>query len=258
MRIKLEENLRDSYEYAVKLFKNVGGLAALIILNIIPIVNFIVMGYFAKVIKESPRSTDPPRLEKYGELWIDGAKIFVVTIIYMIVPIILVAIGASSMIVAGIFMPMIGLGIMGGVLIVAGIILAFLIMIIAIMAIAHMVKMGKLGSAFDFNSILSKIKLVGWGSYVLWIIILFAISLILGGISFIPYIGWIITLIISPVFMVFIGRSISNIYESTVVAPSPQLETTQPSLFCGYCGNPLKPDDKFCGKCGRPVKQEIP
>ncbi len=256
MKMKLEENLRDSYEYTIKLFKSVGRLVALIILNIIPIVNFIVTGYFAKVIKESPGSTDPPRLEKYGELWIDGAKIFVVTIVYMMVPIILIAIGAASMTIAGIFIPMIGLGIMGSILMVAGIILAFIITIIAIMAIAHMVKVGKLGSAFDFNAILSKIKAVGWGNYILWIIILFAISLVLSGISFIPYIGWIITLIISPIFMVFIGRSAANVYESAAIISTPQLAIAQPNLFCGYCGNPLKPDDKFCGKCGRPVKQE--
>ena len=52
MRMRLETNLRDSYEYTIKLFESVGRLVALIILNIIPIVTFIVTGYFAKVIKE--------------------------------------------------------------------------------------------------------------------------------------------------------------------------------------------------------------
>jgi len=62
--MKLEDNLKDSYNYATKLFKDVGRLIILIILNIIPIVNFIVSGYFARVIRESPRSDAPPPLEK--------------------------------------------------------------------------------------------------------------------------------------------------------------------------------------------------
>ncbi|MEM1518508.1 MAG: hypothetical protein QW789_05260, partial [Nitrososphaerota archaeon] len=66
--MRLEENLRESFDYTSKLFKDIGRLAILIVLNIIPIVNFIVSGYFAKVIRESPKSNAPPPLEKYGEL----------------------------------------------------------------------------------------------------------------------------------------------------------------------------------------------
>lgn len=240
--MRLEENLRDAYNYTVKLFKDIGRLVILIVLNIIPIVNFIVYGYFAGVIRESPGSDTPPPLEKYGALWVDGAKIFVVTLVYMIVPLVLILAGMFSAILAGVFFPMIGLGILGSILVVVGIILMFLIMIIALMAIIHMAKSGELGSAFEFSKILSKIRAIGWSNYIIWVVIIFVIGLILAGISSIPYIGWLISLILSPVFMVFIGRSASNIYESAATS------------FCGYCGNPLKPGDKFCGKCGRPVK----
>lgn len=253
IKMRLEENLRESFDYTSKLFKDIGRLAILIVLNIIPIVNFIVSGYFAKVIRESPKSNAPPPLEKYGELWVDGAKIFVVSLIYMIVPIALLAAGMASTIVAGILMPTPGLGVIGSILVVIGLILTFFIMIIALMAIVHMVKKGKLGDAFDFNAILSKIRSIGWLNYILWIVVIFVIGLILAGLSFIPYIGWLISLIISPVFMVFIGRSASNIYESTTTGPTAPV-TTPARLFCGYCGNPLNPEDKFCGKCGRPVK----
>lgn len=262
VRMKLKENLRDSYEYAVKLFKNVGRLVALIILGIIPIVNFIVLGYFARVIRDSPRSASPPPLEEYGELWVNGAKIFVATIIYMIVPIALIVFGTVWR-MAGIFMYMYDMYMLyelhriSVILMVIGVILAFLISIIMLMAIAHMVKTGKLGSAFNFNAILSKIKAVGWGNYILWIIILFAIGLILYGLSLIPYVGWLIVLIVNPCFIVFVGRSVSNVYESTITTPTTRLMTIPPSLFCGYCGNILNPDDRFCGKCGKPVKQSI-
>ncbi len=268
--MKLEENLGDAYNYTVKLFREIGRLAILIVLNIIPIVNFIVVGYFARVVRESPRGEAPPPLEKYGELWVDGAKIFIVSLVYMIVPIVLVSVGAASAIVSGVLFPFSGLGIIGSTLVVIGLVLAFFIMIIALMAIVHMAKTGRLGSAFDFNQIFSKIRAIGWPNYILWIIIIFVIGLVLAGLSLIPFIGWLISLIVSPVFMVFVGRSAANMYESAqaplTAIPSPPPPPPPPppgapptaapigGLFCGYCGNPLQPGDKFCGKCGKPVR----
>ena len=252
--MKLEDNLKDSYNYTIKLFKDIGRLIILIILNIIPIVDFIVLGYFARVIKESPKSDAPPPLEKYGELWISGAKIFVVTLVYMIVPIVLISVGIVPLMI-GAFIPSTGLGILGLIMVGLGIVLAFLIMIIAIMAVAHMAKTGKLGAAFEFGKILSIIRNVGWSNYILWIIVIFIMGLVLSGISYIPYVGWILALIVSPLFMVFVGRSASIVYElGTAGVPAAPTTTVAGVRYCGYCGNPLGPEDKFCGKCGRPVK----
>jgi hypothetical protein len=252
--VRLEENLSDSYKYTVKLFRDIGRLVILIILNIIPIVNFIVSGYFARVVKESPRADAPPPLEKYGELWVSGAKIFVVTLVYMIIPIGLISVGLASSIL-GAFSPLRGLGVVGIVVAVIGIILAFLVSIVALMGIAHMSKTGKLGDAFDFSRILSIIRNVGWASYIAWLIVIFVIGLVLSGISLIPLVGWILALIISPVFLVFVGRSASIVYEAgTTQVAGAQTTAMAGARFCGYCGSPLSPEDKFCGKCGRPVQ----
>ena len=63
----------------------------LIVLNIIPIVNWIVIGYAARVLRESPSTETPPKLEKYGEMFVDGAKVTFASLIYMLVPTILIA-----------------------------------------------------------------------------------------------------------------------------------------------------------------------
>jgi hypothetical protein len=252
--MRLEENLSDSYKYAVKLFRDIGRLVILIILNIIPIVNFIVSGYFARVVKESPRADAPPPLEKYGALWVSGAKIFVVALVYMIIPIGLISVGLASSIL-GAFSPLRGLGVVGIVVAVIGIILAFLVSIMALMGIAHMSKTGKLGDAFDFSRILSIIRNVGWASYIAWLIVIFIIGLVLSGISLIPLVGWILALIISPVFLVFVGRSASIVYEAgTTQVAGAKTTAMAGARFCGYCGSPLSPEDMFCGKCGRPVQ----
>jgi hypothetical protein len=43
--LDLPDNLRNSYEYAKELFSDFGRLVILIILDLIPLVNWIVMGY---------------------------------------------------------------------------------------------------------------------------------------------------------------------------------------------------------------------
>ncbi|MEM2902822.1 MAG: hypothetical protein QXO32_08885, partial [Candidatus Bathyarchaeia archaeon] len=62
----LERNLSSSFEYAKKMVKDAGRWILLIVLGVIPIVNLVVMGYWARVVKETPASDEPPRLQGYG------------------------------------------------------------------------------------------------------------------------------------------------------------------------------------------------
>ena len=152
--MNLSDNFKDSFEYAKKLFSNARRLIILIVLSIIPIVDWIVIGYQARVLRESPGTGTPPKLEKYGELFVDGAKVFFATVIYMIIPLILIAVGGvstsaglmptSGAVLAGGFV----LGGAGAVILLVGIILMVLLLIILAVGVAHMVKTGKFGKAF--------------------------------------------------------------------------------------------------------------
>jgi uncharacterized membrane protein len=69
---------------------------------------------------------------------------------------------------------------------------------------------------------------MGWLSYILSLIIFIVTTVIYVVItailSFIPYIGWILVLIISPVFMIFTARYFSLIYdqgEPHEISPAP-------------------------------------
>ena len=94
--MNLGDNFSDSFEYTKKLFSDAGRLIILIVLSIIPIVDLIVIGYQARVLRESPGTGTPPKLEKYGELFVDGAKVFFAAVIYMLIPLILIAVGGVS------------------------------------------------------------------------------------------------------------------------------------------------------------------
>jgi hypothetical protein len=256
--MNLGENLSNSFNYTKKLFTDAGRLVILIILDVIPIVNWIVVGYAARILKESPSHDAPPKLEDYGELLVSGAKVFFASLIYMIVPTILIVAGGSSLF-AAVFSgeaPKILLGGTGLGLLLVGIILAVVALVILSVGIAHMIKSGRFGKAFAFGEISSVIRGIGWGRYLGWIILVIIITAIIGGITgSIPFVGWLISAIIAPAFIVFIFRSMGLLYNDG--AP-PELRAQATSsgtatLTCVSCGTVLQPYHKFCPSCGSPA-----
>lgn len=211
--LDLSENINNSLEFTKKLFSDLRRLVILIIIHIIPIANWIVVGYAARVIRESPGIDSPPKLEKYVELLVDGAKIFFASLIYMIIPIVLIVAGMGSVIASSDMIK--GALLMGGtgiILVLLGIVLMFVLMIILAAGIAHMVKTGKFSKAFAFSEILSVIKKIGWSKYIVWIIFAAITYTILAVIFTIPIIGWLLAAIVGPAISVYFGRSISLLY----------------------------------------------
>jgi len=260
--LNLSENLSNSFEYAKKLFSDVGRLIILIVLDIIPIVNWIVVGYAARVLRESPGTDVPPKLERYGQMFVDGAKVFFASLIYMIVPLALIFAGVGSFI-ASTFMfqgEAVAPGVMFGgtalVLVLAGIILAIIFLIILGVGMAHMIKTGKFGKAFAFSEIFGIIRGIGWGRYLGWIIVVIIIAAIIGGIAgIIPLVGWIVSAIISPGLTVFIFRSMGLLYNEGAPPElrAPEIAPAAGGIVCASCGTPLQPHHKFCPSCGAPA-----
>ncbi|MEM2998582.1 MAG: DUF4013 domain-containing protein [Thermoproteota archaeon] len=259
--MNLEKNLSSSLEYAKKMIKDAGRWILLIVLGVIPIVNLLVLGYWARVVKETPASDEPPRLQGYGSMWIQGLKIMVAALIYMIIPIILIVSGATMALPWGIARePVRGLtsfpffsGIALSMFIVA-IVVSFLIAIIATMGIVHMIKENKFSKAFAISDILNIIKGIGWGPYLLWLITIFVISMIYGIIGGIPYVGGLITLILLPLFMVFTARSMALTYEESGKAKPESGTLIEPTRadykFCVECGVRIATSAKYCPECG--------
>lgn len=265
--LNLTENLGNSFEYAKKMFSDIGRLVILIVLDVIPIVNWIAIGYGARVLRESPGSDAPPKLIKYGEMFVDGAKIFFASLIYMLIPVILIGAGVASFSAGGFLQgQMVGAGAMvfggtGLVLILIGAILAFFFLLILSIGLAHMIRTGKFGKAFAFGEIFGIIRGIGWAKYVGWAIVVFIIALVIGGIAgAIPYLGWLVSAIISPVLTVFIFRSLGLLYTESV---APELRTqsmpsTATGMVCASCGAPLQQQQKFCPSCGATVPTPPP
>ncbi|MEM2876220.1 MAG: DUF4013 domain-containing protein [Candidatus Bathyarchaeia archaeon] len=260
----LQKNIGNAFEYAKGLFKDLGRLVIIIILNLIPIVNFIVTGYYAKCIKETPESASPPQLTDYGYLWIQGVKVFVVALIYMIVPLALIMFMYLSFGISAVFFPaaLVNWALFASIGLI-GIVLAFIASLLLAMGLVNMVKKDDFGKAFAIHEILEIIRNVGWGSYIVWILVLFIIAGILGLIGIIPFVGWLITLIISPAYGVFAARSATLVYlegaEKAGLAPGyvPPTTITTSTKYCMHCGAEIPADAEFCPKCGQKPQRPI-
>jgi hypothetical protein len=229
-RMTLSENLNNSFGYAKALASDIGRYVILLILNIIPVVNLIVTGYGARIIKTTPEVNELPKLERYGDMFIDGLKIAVAGFVYMVIPAILMISGAILMglgVFAGIPGTMSGsvtiptagafaLTGLGALLLLVGLVLAFVVAIFFAMGIAHMLRTNNFGKAFAFGEIRQIIGRIGWGRYIGWLLVLFLIGVVLGAITgAIPFpFGTIISLILGPFLVAFYFRSIGTMYSA--------------------------------------------
>jgi hypothetical protein len=263
--MNLSENLNNSFNYAKKLLSDGGRVIILIVLDLIPIANLIVLGYAARVLRDAPASEAPPKLENYGSLFVDGAKVSIASLVYMIVPLALILTGAFSVVAGefGVESTGLVLGGFGVVLLLVGLVLAFVFLIFLGVGMAHMVKTGKFGKAFAFGEILRIIRGIGWAKYLGWAVVTAIIAFVIGGLtSSVPYVGWLLSAIVSPFLSVFIFRSLGDLYNDG--APAELRISSIPStsvagvITCQSCGALLQPHHKFCPACGAPAPVPTP
>jgi len=238
----LSDSLSHAADYTKGLLSRLGDYIILVIISIIPIVNFIALGYYGRVIKDGSVSKEPPKLEKYGDMFVGGLKVFVAGIIWAIPIIIISAVIATPIRViplsqwsqmmspdffanpaAMMFLIMPLLAIMG--------IIAFLVGIVALMGIIHMFKTGSFGKAFAIGEILNIIGKIGWLRYLAWLVVSFVLGTVIGALSWIPFIGWVIGAFLSVLLAIFLARSIGIMYDAAMsgtTAPAAPTATPPP------------------------------
>lgn len=192
-------------------------------LSLIPLLN----GYIVRVLAGK---TPAPEIDDWVGLFVDGWKMNIITLVYMI-PAILVflifgglgAIGMLASEAAGGDPAAMGaavLSLIGGLLL-AGIV-AIVLGFIALFALLRFARTGSLGEAFHFSAIFEHIGRLGWGTWIIAVIVLLIIALVygfvVGIISSIPILGWIIVLFLNAAFAIFYARYFAQVYEE---APAP-------------------------------------
>jgi len=258
--MNLIENFSNSLNYAKKLLDDGGKIIILTILYLIPILNWIVLGYGVRILREKPSSEAPPKLDGYGGLLIDGAKVFFATSIYMIAPLVLIVLGITSLAAGGFFIQQVAgsalaLGGAGVTLVLVGVIAGFFLLILLGVGIAHMAITGKFGKAFAFGEIFRIVNVIGKVKYLGWVIITGLIAILLVGLATsVPYIGWLLSAILSPFLTTFIFRSLGILYnDGTPELRMANVPYGMPEIKCVTCGAPLQPHHKYCPACGAPA-----
>ncbi len=192
--------------------------AGRVLLVVSTIVFPLIMGYIVRIYSGAKPA---PELENWGGLFINGLKLFVIGIIYAI-PIFIIAVVSlipAMMLANG--NPTAAIGSAGLGLLVM-IIVAIIISLISAIGTIRFARKDSMGQAFAFGAILGHIGKIGWGSYIIALIVLWIVgivfSIIITVLSAIPIIGWLIMLFLYPPWIVFTARYMTLIYES---APAP-------------------------------------
>jgi len=188
-------------------------------------------------------STMPP-LENWGEMFINGIKLMIVNFVYFVIPIIVFLISGGVAIVSLAFAKandpasIISLIASLAIAIIISIVVFFIFALLALMANIRFARTDSFGEAFNFNAIMGHIGKIGWGSYIIALIVMFLIllvaaiavvivMLILGILlAIIPYIGpilmmllfIIVAILIGPFFGSWMARYITLIFDSAGTA----------------------------------------
>ncbi|XRP97470.1 DUF4013 domain-containing protein [Methanocaldococcus sp. 16A] len=170
----------------------IGGL-----LNIVPIVNFISFGYALETMKLiTNKNQTLPEWDEFGSKFVKGLVGAVISMTYLIIP--------SIIMLALMFVNK-----------TVGLIIGFILIIISgfiiPMALANYVAKDSFGAAFEFGEIISRIKSV-IGEYIICYIVLIVLYLIVGVISMIPIIGWIIGAILGFYVQLVYAYYFGNLY----------------------------------------------
>jgi hypothetical protein len=183
------------------------------------------MGYTMRIY----RGTNPaPELNDWGNMFIDGIKLLIVGVIYAIPIIILDIVLMGSTFLALLSSVKTTSGVMsidpGAVmgLLVAVFFGAMIIVIVAIIiglitatAYVRFARTGSFGEAFNFGAIFAHIGKIGWMTYIIALIMLGIIVGIVEVICMvIPYIGFVLLLILLPFIGLFSARYLTMLYES--------------------------------------------
>jgi len=181
-------------------------------------------GYSLSIMKDtiSDLDADLPEFDWVTNL-VDGLKVLLLNIVYMIVPVI---VGVILALIMGVSFNQVAsynsAALTSAMFFVQTItsILAILFTLLAMIAMARLAETGKLSSIIEFEKIFETISNIGWGNYIVWFIIFYILIMLIAFvtslINFIPFIGTVIFVLIVPGFLnIFKSRAVALIYNES-------------------------------------------
>jgi len=187
------------------------------ILLIIPIINFIIGGYYIKTLRGSIEGKPGlPEWDDWGDLFITGLMVAIIGLIYMLIPLIVLFVSIGGVITAAISSGDFSVGsisaIVGGSLF--SVVLMLIVCLVLPMALSIYAKEDSIGAAFRIGEILSRIKSIP-GDYIISIIVLYALLFIVNLVAAIPILGWVIVIFANFYIVLVASKMFGEVYASS-------------------------------------------
>lgn len=220
--MRISDKLSESWGFAQEaLF---GKWVRWIMLVISSIIFPVMYGYTVRIMRGNHPVYEE---ESFFGLFIDGIKLFVINIVYMIIPMV-VLFGTIGYTIVGIvssrneitldsMLPVLG-GLLTGI--VLFIVCAIIFGLVNIIGAVRFARTGSMGEAFAVREIVSTIGKIGWIHYIASLIALIVVVFILVAVvtiielilAIIPIVGWIIGWALSLFLGTFISLMSSRFY----------------------------------------------
>jgi len=220
--------ISGSFEYTKDaLWGKWGRWILLVVLSLIQVFTlFLIPLYNGYIVRVLAGRRPAPDVDQWGRLFIDGWKWNIISLIYMI-PVLLIlayfgglavlsAIGVQGATDPAAWAPVVAAALSG---ILLAVLVAILISFIALFAVVRFAHTGRFGEAFNFSAIFAHIGRIGWlNVFVALVVLTVVVAVVEFALILVPIIGVIILLLLMPAFIIFTYRYITLIYES---APAP-------------------------------------
>lgn len=220
--------ISNSFEYTKEAL--VGKWMQWVILAVLALVQTITVslipmlsGYAVRVLAGN---TPAPEIDGWGKLFVDGWKMNIIMLVYMIPAILIFLVLGGLSALAGMATTdptAAGAAILGAL---AGAFLALIVAVImafiALFAVLRFAHTDSVGEAFNFSAIFAQIGALGWGTWIIAVIILlvvaFVYGFVVGILGAIPFLGWLIALFLNAAFVLFYARYLAQVYEEAPVS----------------------------------------
>ena len=197
-------------------------VGAIVLIGII--LSFFLSGYIVRIY----RGVQPaPDFNDWATLFFDGLKLQILSFIW-ILPILIFVLGA-----VGLSIVLLGTPESGSMALILVLLLVFAIAMVFLLAVCLFIPMalirfartGSIQEGLRFSAISEHIGRIGWGQYIIALIVLIVVTLIYGIIvtilGLIPFIGWVLELVVTPLMTVFAARYYTLVYEQGTEQPVP-------------------------------------
>jgi len=216
--------LTDALEYAKDA---VWGKWVRWILLLVSSIGFpLILGYLLEVLRGKKPA---PELANWGTLFIDGLKLFVIGLIYAIPTVIVAVVFIGAPLFSSFQAGMMGthMGILANWKVLAfGVALTclvtFIVGLVEVGGVILFARTGRMGEAFNFGGIFARVGKIGWGRYILSLIVLAIVVVIIRAIlTWIPVIGWLLAFIATPPLAIFAARFVNLLFGEVPQASTP-------------------------------------